>query len=233
MCAGDVCEMEMIKEEAEIRSMMEDQCDETQEPSRLSYFQRASIYVSIFGTICISIVSIIPVPEVPASEVKSFIENLYTWIKILSILIIFSYLFTYLKGEELKDFIRKEIRAGSRVEFKCHNARVIDKRIRGDFCYITVTCEHMGDRGCPERCPHFRRPVPTGSGAVAGGIIGAVIGTVIAPGLGTVAGGLLGALYGNAVEDAGLRSTLEREIDKCKAQRKTVYVKYVPAASLA
>jgi len=85
----------------------------------------------------------------------------------------------------------------------------------------------------PERCPHFRRPVPTGSGAVAGGLLGTLIGTLIALGLGAVAGGLLGALYGNAVEDAGLRSDLEKEIDKCRAQRKTVYIEYVPTASLA
>jgi len=50
--------------------------------------------------------------------------------------------------------------------------------------------------------------------------------------VGALLGALAGAVYGNAIEDAGLRSQLERKIDECKARNKVPYIYYVYEMSL-
>jgi len=178
-------------------------------------FSRASVYATIFTSIFIAIIMSMPV----SAELR-----------ILSILLIGSYVFTYLYVSDAKEKILMELRTkGSRVDIKCHNIEVIDQKEENGICKITVKCRvgMMGRNGCPLNCPKFKRPAPTGSGAIGGAIVGGIIGTILLPALGTVLGGLLGAVVGNAIEDAGLRSQLEIKIDECKAKNKIPYIYFL------
>jgi hypothetical protein len=180
-----------------------------------SSFQRASVYAAIFTSVVVAVISLMPIS----------LE-----LKVLGLLIFGSYVFTYLWVSDKTETILQEIRTkGSRVERRCHNIEVINQEEENGICKITVRCRvgMMSKNGCPPNCPKFERPVPTGTGAVGGAVIGGIIGTVFLPALGTVLGGLLGAIFGHAIEDAGLRSQLEIKIDECKANNKIPHIYYL------
>ena len=105
------------------------------------------------------------------------------------------------------------------IYIACGHVRVVKSYPKQAIQNIEIACRinQMTRQGCPENCPYYFTPKPSGGGAIAGGFLGAAIGASGGP-IGAIVLGLIGALVGAGIESERVKSPLQREIERVEKE---------------
>lgn len=136
-------------------------------------------------------------------------------------------LFLTFVAEDVRDLRRprpKEVTnsAEDPVYTQCGNVVVESvEQVSGEYhIYVHCRIQAMNLQGCPEGCPYYHVPKPSGAPLGAGAIIGGIIGATGGPG-GAVGGAMIGAIIGGVLENQRVKPPLSRTIAGIEREQRT------------